>query len=144
MIGNKSLVYQFSLYTNTAYNRTSNSRKSDNNTINQTVATNLTVNIVKKIYVTANYNYSLYHNFSYADGDVNTHILNLTFGCKLFKKRQGDINITAYDLLNRTANFSTSMLADYISYNWTQRSGRYLMLNLSYKFDKTGKLKKRD
>ena len=144
LIGNKSLVYQFSLYTNTAYNRTSNSRKSDNNTINQTVATNLTVNIVKKIYVTANYNYSLYHNFSYADGDVNTHILNLTFGCKLFKKRQGDINITAYDLLNRTANFSTSMLADYISYNWTQRSGRYLMLNLSYKFDKTGKLKKRD
>lgn len=98
MIGNKSLVYQFSLYTNTAYNRTSNSRKSDNNTINQTVATNLTVNIVKKIYVTANYNYSLYHNFSYADGDVNTHILNLTFGCKLFKKRQGDINITAYRL----------------------------------------------
>ena len=144
LIGNKSLVYQFSLYTNTAYNRTSNSRKSDNNTINQTVATNLTVNIVKKIYVTANYNYSLYHNFSYADGDVNTHILNLTFGCKLFKKRQGDINITAYDLLNRTANFSTSMLADYISYNWTQRSGRYLMLNISYKFDKTGKLKKRD
>ena len=46
-------------------------------------------------------------------------------------------------MLNRTANFSTSMLADYISYNWTQRSGRYLMLNLSYKFDKTGKLKKR-
>ena len=75
---------------------------------------------------------------------MNTHFLNLPFGLKLFKKRQGDINITAYDLLNRTANFSTSMLADYISYNWTQRSGRYLMLNISYKFDKTGKLKKRD
>ena len=131
LISNKSLVYQFSLFTNTSYNRSTNSQKSGNNTINQTVATNLTVNIIKKIYITANYNYSLYHNFSYADGDVNTHILNLTFGCKLFKKRQGDINVTAYDLLNRTANFSTSMMADYISYNWTQRSGRYLMLNVS-------------
>ena len=64
--------------------------------------------------------------------------------CILFQDTSLVYIITAYDLLNRTANFSTSMLADYISYNWTQRSGRYLMLNLSYKFDKTGKLKKRD
>lgn len=133
---NKSTVYQFRIGSNTSYNHTANSSKTNNNTINQNINLFARVNFFKRLYTSANYNYSFYHNFSYADGDVNTHMLNVTIGYRFFEKRQLDINFTVHDLLNQTDNFSTRVMTDYISYSWTQRTGRYFMFNISYRLNK--------
>lgn len=143
IFNNQSAIYQIGLGSTTAYNYTSNHTsnidRANNNTINQTINLNGNLNIFKRLYITANYNYSLYHNFSYDDGDVNTHLMNVTIGYKFLKKRQLDVNFRVFDLLNQVDNFSTSVMNDYISYYWTQRPGRYFMFNISYRLNKLDK-----
>ena len=131
-----SLIYQFSIYSSTAYTRTVNSQKANNETLHETISANLTLNFFdKRVYLGANYNYTLYHNFTYSDGGDQTHILNARLGCRLLKKRQLDIGIHLSDLINRNDVFSTRTMADYITYSWTQRSGRYYMFNVAYRFN---------
>ena len=65
--------------------------------------------------------------------------MNVTIGYKFLKKRQLDVNFRVFDLLNQVDNFSTSVMNDYISYNWTQRPGRYFMFNISYRLNKLDK-----
>lgn len=76
------------------------------------------VNFLKHAYFETNYAYYLYHSFSYAGGDVDTHTWNLSLGVKLFKNRSGDISLTVYDILNRNESFTSSMMSDYVTNNW--------------------------
>ena len=62
-------------------------------------------------------------------------------GVKLFKNRSGDISLTVYDILNRNESFTSSMMSDYVTNNWSRMFGRYWTIGIGYKFNKTGKLK---
>lgn len=139
---NKSVVYQYSLFSNTSYNHSANSMQDDNSTITQNVGLNLQVNFLKRLYCATNYNFMLTHNFAFPDNSVSTNRWNLSLGCKLLKKRQLDLNFTVFDLLNRNNSFTTSMMADYITNSWTQMFGRYFSFSAGFRFNKTGKLKR--
>ena len=141
---NKSTVYQFSLSSRTAYNHTSNSLKDNNNTLTQSVGTNVTVNFLKHMYFNTHYRYYFYHNFSIRSNDVSTHTWSLALGCKLLKKRQLDVGFQIYDILNSTQNFASTMMADYVSNSWTQNFGRYFSFAVGYKFNTTGWLRSKN
>ena len=141
LTGNQSTVCQFSLSANLSYNHSSNSLRDDNSTITQQTGAQVRVNFLKHAYFETNYAYYLYHSFSYAGGDVDTHTWNLSLGVKLFKNRSGDISLTVYDILNRNESFTSSMMSDYVTNNWSRMFGRYWTIGIGYKFNKTGKLK---
>lgn len=141
LLSNRSTVYQFSLHTGTSYSHTANSLRDNNNTITQTAGANATVNFLKHMYFSTDYRYYFYHNFSLRSNDVSTHTWSMSVGCKLLKKRQLDFCFQIYDILNSTQNFSSTMMSDYVSNNWTQNFGRYFSFAVAYKFNKTGKLR---
>ncbi len=91
-------------------------------------------NLFKHLVFNAKYQGIFYRDIKTTDTD-NSHILNLSLGCKVFK-RMGEIGIAVYDVLNRTSGFTTAMTADYIKNSWQEMFGRYFTVNFALKFNK--------
>ncbi len=133
---NFSRTVKLRLGSTTGYTLTSNNLGDDDKYLRQSFSADATVdNIFKLLAFRANYTGLFYRRFrdSYTD---NSHILNLSLGCKVFK-RMGEVNVAVFDVLNRTSGFSTATSADYIRNSWSQSFGRYFTVNFALKFNKT-------
>jgi hypothetical protein len=75
------------------------------------------------------------HNSSSAsDVTITDHVVNASFGIRLFKDRKGTLSLNAYDILNRSTNFTTSINDQYILNSWTQLYSQYFTVAFSYRF----------
>lgn len=57
-------------------------------------------------------------------------------GLRLFKGKL-NIDLTVYDIFNKSTNFKSMMYSDYVQNSWTPTFGRYWSFNVSYKFRST-------
>jgi hypothetical protein len=64
----------------------------------------------------------------------NYLIWNITFGKKIFKKKNGQISIQVNDLLDQNKDVSRSVTDYYVSDSWSNTIGRYGMITFSYTF----------
>ncbi len=64
----------------------------------------------------------------------NNWTWDMSLGTKLFKKRQGEITITAKDLLNNKDNIYHSVNDIYIQDSINPVINRYYLIRFSYKF----------
>ncbi|MBX2907579.1 MAG: outer membrane beta-barrel protein [Taibaiella sp.] len=79
-------------------------------------------------------------NFGLAAGFNRNYLLwNMAIGKKLFRKQQGDIRLSAFDLLNNNTNVRRTTTDSYIQDQQTNILQRYVMLVFTYKIRSFGK-----
>lgn len=79
-------------------------------------------------------------NFGLAAGFNRNYLLwNMAIGKKLFKRQQGDIRLSAFDLLNNNTNVRRTTTDSYIQDQQTNILQRYVMLVFTYKVRSFGK-----
>lgn len=70
----------------------------------------------------------------YAAGDLTTHRLDLSLGCRMLDRR-AILSLNAYNVLSSVDDFSVSQGALGVFYNWKQNFGRYFTFSFEYKFN---------
>jgi hypothetical protein len=94
------------------------------------------LHVLKRFVLNTNYSFSGYKGLS-RDKTVNRrHVLNALLGFKLFKGRV-EMSAAAYDILNKDTGFSRTTVEDYIMNNRSRNYGRYITINLAYRFYKS-------
>ncbi|MBE2290353.1 MAG: outer membrane beta-barrel protein [Chitinophagaceae bacterium] len=79
-------------------------------------------------------------NFGLSAGFNRNFILwNAAVGKKLFKKRQGDIRLSVFDILNQNNNIQRTTTESYVQDIQTNILQRYFLLTFSYKISSFGK-----
>lgn len=79
-------------------------------------------------------------NFGLAAGFNRSYLLwNMAIGKKLFRKQQGDIRLSAFDLLNNNTNVRRTTTDSYIQDQQINILQRYVMLVFTYKVRSFGK-----
>lgn len=123
----------FTLTSNASYNTTQNSI----NTAVNTRYFNHTDNLAFNWILPAAFVFNTQMNFvvnSGLSGAFNQNFLlwNISVGKKIFKKRQGDIRLTVYDLLKQNNSIQHSVTESFISDTRSNILQRYLMLTFTY------------
>lgn len=123
------------LHSTTSYSEVQNSIGTDNRYLYQTASVMAEVRFLKVGMLMANYNLAHCHYLTDTGTDTTTQMLNLMVGCSLSKGRVL-VGVTAYDLLNRGSNFTTTTYADYELQSWKPSYGRYFALNVGVRLNK--------
>ena len=101
------------------------------NYYNQVIRNDLAYTFWKGIRIAS----SLYYNYNQglAQGYDQQFILwNASLGKKLFKRQEGEITLSAYDLLNRNTNISRSISERYIQDSQNNALRQYFLLSFTY------------
>ena len=123
------------LHSTTSYSEVQNSIGTDNRYLYQTASVMAEVRFLKVGMLMANYNLAHCHYLTDTGTDTTTQMLNIMVGCSLSKGRVL-VGVTAYDLLNRGSNFTTTTYADYELQSWKPSYGRYFALNVGVRLNK--------
>lgn len=123
------------LHSTTSYSEVQNSIGTDNRYLYQTASVMAEVRFLKVGMLMANYNLAHCHYLTDTGTDTTTQMLNIMVGCSLSKGRVL-VGVTAYDLLNRGSNFTTTTYADYELQSWKPSYGRYFALNIGVRLNK--------
>ncbi|MFQ8806848.1 MAG: outer membrane beta-barrel protein [Alistipes indistinctus] len=137
--GNISEKLDFTLGYDVGYNVASNKvrKESNNRYSNQQVSGNFKWITWAGITLQANGSYLKYSGIT--DSFVEDYfLLNASIGKKIFKHQRGEINVSAYDLLNQNKSFSRNVTATYIENVKTNVLGRYFSINLIYNLRRFG------
>lgn len=76
-----------------------------------------------------------HHHSSLAGSRINSHLLNATLGCRVFKDRKGLVSFKMIDILNRDTGFTTSVSDQYVSTRSLQPCESYYTLSFEYRFN---------
>lgn len=136
---NISEKLDFTLGYDVGYNVASNKvrKESNNRYVNQQVSGNFKWITWAGITLQANGSYLKYSGIT--DSFVEDYfLLNASIGKKIFKHQRGEINVSAYDLLNQNKSFSRNVTDIYIENVKTNVLGRYFSINLIYNLRRFG------
>ncbi len=70
----------------------------------------------------------------------NPNVWNAGVGRKFFRKRQGEVRVTVYDILNQNTTNYFSIQDNYTSEYWSNTLGRYVMASFTYRFNSMNRL----
>ncbi|KAA5537110.1 outer membrane beta-barrel protein [Taibaiella lutea] len=123
----------FTLSTNANYNIIRNTLNTNSNTQYYNQSSRLSLNYIfwKGIAFNTELNHQLYRGLS-AAYNQNYLLWNMSLGKKLFKKQQGEIKFSVYDLLKQNNSIATTVTESYIQYTQTNVLQRYFMLTFTY------------
>jgi hypothetical protein len=136
MAPNISPKYKIKIRSNTAFSLIKNSRYSDVSYLDQSVSVKSINNITKWMFVNGEYIYTLRHPFAGGNSRLQDHMLNAIVGFKLNKSGL-EINMSCYDILNRTSTFRTSVLRNYTQTTFSPDFGRIWMVTFVWRFNST-------
>ncbi len=92
------------------------------------------LNLVLAHNILLNTNLSYQINYGLTAGyNQNYLVWNMSVGKKLFKKQQGDIRLTAIDLLNKNTNMQHIVTETYVQDSRSNILQRYVLLTFSYR-----------
>jgi len=101
------------------------------NYYNQVVRNDLAYTFWKGIRIASSFYYN--YNQGLAEGYDQQFILwNASIGKKLFKRQEGEITLSAYDLLNRNTNINRSISERYIQDTQNNSLQQYFILSFTY------------
>ena len=88
------------------------------------------------MFINGQYVYSLRHPFEGGASKLQDHMLNAIVGF-VIKKSGVEINLTCYDILNRTSSFKTTVLRNYTQTSFSPDFGRIWMVTAVWRFNST-------
>lgn len=126
---------KFTLYTNANAGIT-NTRYSVNTSQNQrilnyTLGTDANVQLPRKFYVNANFNYRQFINRRFGF-DQRVPILNLAVYKLLLKENKGELRLTVYDVFNQNRGVTQSASLNFVSQEQVRTLARYALLSFTY------------
>lgn len=90
---------------------------------------------VDRFFLTGNYTYGIERNNKFSTADNDTHLLNLSVGCR-FWDRNATLAFNAYDILNRLTGIRISQSATGVSVSRERLYSSYFTFAFEYKFNR--------
>lgn len=137
LASNISEYVDFNIASRTLYSYASSDRQT-NKYLNEDVSVFFNWIFWKDFVFNADYNFNYYY---YPGSNTETrryNMLNLALGKKFLKKRQAEIRISAYDLLNQNKSISHSVSDNYVTDGISNVLQRYFMVTFNFKFNTMG------
>jgi hypothetical protein len=135
---NFSRRYVMELRSNTNLSVVLNSRYSDVSYLDQKVSLFSKNKITDWMFVNAQYTFVMRSPFHDAGVGLQDHMLNAIVGFAL-KKSGVEINLSCYDILNRTSSFKTTVVGNYTQTSFNPDFGRIWMVTAVWRFNSTKK-----
>ena len=132
---NISQNVDFNLYSRTTFNFTNNSARENTSYITQNLYYSINVIFWKNFVFNSLFTWRYYTSTGSADFSDSFYLLNVGLGKKLFRKNNGEVRVTAYDLLNQNRNLLHNVRTNAIEDAWTNTLGRYVMVRFLYRFN---------
>ena len=133
---NFSSKYRVDIKSNTSSSFVYNSRYTDVSYLDQNLSVNSRNKITDWMFINGQYVYSLRHPFEGGASKLQDHMLNAIVGFAI-KKSGVEINLTCYDILNRTSSFKTTVLRNYTQTSFSPDFGRIWMVTAVWRFNST-------
>ena len=95
-----------------------------------------TIKLLKNAFVDASYRLHCYNYLTSTGTDQAFHHLNAVLGYKFMESRL-TISISATDILSATSNYKVTSTSNSVKESWVPYTGRYVMFNIYYRFNKT-------
>lgn len=118
------------------YIKSINTLRNTNEYFNESLNFSYNYNIGKYFFTRGRYNLALYEPLTKGSIGFTNNILSLSGGLRLFKGRM-NIDLSVYDIFNKSTNFKTMMYTDYVQNTWTPTFGRYWSFNVIFQFRST-------
>lgn len=100
-----------------------------------TLSSNMNLNITKTLVLKYDFDYTI--NSGLANGvNKNLAIMNASLEKQVFKKKNGIIRMSAFDLFNQNSNISRQVQGNSISDTRTNRLTRYFMATFTYRLQR--------
>ncbi len=125
----------FNFYSNTVFNYTGNSARENTSYINQNLYYSINVIFWKDFVFNALFTWRYYTSTGAADFSDSYYLLNVGLGKKIFRNRNGEFRVTAYDLLNQNRNLLHNVRTNAIEDARTNTLGRYVLARFLYRFN---------
>lgn len=130
----------FTVSTNINLSANNNSLNTALNNTYHNEATKAVINLIFPLGFVLNTDVSYQHNSGLSAGYNQDYVLwNIGVGKKFFKKRQGDLRLVVYDILEENKNIQHSITDIYIQDTRSNTLQRYYMLVFTYKIRQFGK-----
>jgi hypothetical protein len=136
LISDFSKKYKINITSRTSYSTVLNTRYQNVDYLDQKVHLESKNAFTDWFFVNAEYNCSLRFPFMNAGDRIQDHVLNAIAGFK-HKKSGVEVNLTCYDLLNRTSSFRTYVVGNFSQTNFTPNLGRIWLVTLVWRFNST-------
>lgn len=102
---------------------------------NWTFSSNINIDITKSLIFKYDFDYTINSGLA-SSVSKNLAIMNASLEQQLFKKKNGVIKLSAYDLFKQNSNISRSVSANSIVDTRTNKLTRYFMLTFTYRLQK--------
>lgn len=133
----------FNFYSNTVFNYTRNSAKDNVSFLNQNLYYSMSVILPLGFTFNTLATWKYYTSSSSTDFTSSFFLLDVGIGKKVFRHRNGEFRITAFDLLNQNRNLLHYVYDDRVNDVRTNTLGRYILARFSYRFNSMVHGKKR-
>ena len=113
--------------------------KMDRKVIRGKLDVSLTADFAKHFYLAGDYSWQPFMDLTETEMSREIHRLNVSVGVNLLKKTL-KIGIRGVDLLRGGSVFNVAIGPSSMTYTWTPVYGRYFLLDISYRFNNSGKV----
>lgn len=139
-VSNVSENVDFNITSDTRFTYASNSAKTNNNYLEQTVSAEVNLIFLGGFVLNNNFSYQYTHSGATTSYSQNFSLWNVGIGRKFLRKRQAEVRVTVYDLLKQRKSLTHTVGDNYIQDQWNNIRGRYVMATFSYRFNSLSNL----
>ena len=94
------------------------------------------IKFLKNAFMDASYGLNCYNYFKSIGTNQAFHHLNAVLGYRFMEGRL-TMSVSATDIMRATSNYKVTTTSNYVRENWVPYTGRYVMFNIYYRFNKT-------
>lgn len=135
LTSNISESVDFNFYSNTAFNQTMNTVRENTSYINQNLYYSINVIFWRNFVLNSLFTWKYYTSSGVSSFSNSFYLWNIGVGKLLFKRRNGEFRITAYDLLNQNRNLLHYVRDNAVEDVRTNSMGRYVLARFTYRFN---------
>src|SRR5690606_32651423 len=133
----QKIIFSFSYGGNYSVVRNNMNPDLSYNFYNQNLRNDFTFIFMKGIRISSTFNYN--YNTGLTNDDSQRFVLwNASLGKKLFSRQQGEIALSAYDILNTNTNISRDISEQFIEDRESNMLNQYFILSFTYNLRKFG------
>ena len=106
------------------------------NMLSQSVKADVKVNFLKNAFLDTSYRLESYIYLNSTGKNHMYHHLNAVIGYKMMDSRL-ILSLSSSDILRATSNYTVTTTSNFVKESWIPYTGRYVMFNIYYRFNKT-------